>query len=75
MKLRIAIAALVCSAPLAIAQGQQLTPESEAMQQRIISCTGDALQWQTQAIAEKRRADDLQKQLDALKKPEQTHDK
>lgn len=48
---------------------QTLSPSDEAMQQRIIACTGDALNWQTQAIIEKRRADDLQKQIDAMKKP------
>lgn len=61
---------LLCIPVVAMSQVPQISPQDEALQQRIIGLTSDALSWQTQAIAEKRRADDLQKQLDALKKPE-----
>ena len=47
----------------------QLSPTDEAMQQRIIQLTGDALNWQAQAITAQRQVADLQKQLDAAKAP------
>jgi uncharacterized protein YlxW (UPF0749 family) len=54
---------------IALAQVPQAAPETEAMSQRIISLTGDAVQWQTKAIELQRKVDELQKQLDAAKKP------
>jgi hypothetical protein len=53
---------------IAVAQAPQLSPQDEALQQEIIALEGAKLNWQAQAITEKRRADDLQKQIDALKK-------
>jgi uncharacterized protein YlxW (UPF0749 family) len=55
---------------IAFAQVPQASPETEAMSQRIISLTGDAVNWQAKAIELQRKVDDLQKQLDAAKKPE-----
>lgn len=59
----------LCSLPVvAMAQAQQQSPEIEALQQKVLQLTGESLNWQAQAIAEKRHADELQKQLDAAKK-------
>lgn len=61
---------ILCSLPVvALAQAPQQPPEIEALQQKVIQLTGESLNWQSQAIAEKRHADELQKQLDELKKP------
>lgn len=68
--LRIIAVSCLCLMPaIALAQAPQLSPQDETLQQEIISLEGAKLNWQAQAITEKRRADDLQKQLDALKKP------
>lgn len=55
---------------VAHAQVPQVAPADEAMQQRIIQLTGDALNWQAQAITAQRQVADLQKQLEAAKKTE-----
>lgn len=55
-----------------VAQVSQGTPEQQVTSQRIIALTGDAVQWQIKATELQREVDDLQKQLDALKKPSAT---
>lgn len=58
---------------MALAQAQAMvTPDQQVTSQRIISLTGDAIQWQIKATELQREVDDLQKQLDALKKPLET---
>jgi len=54
---------------IALAQAPPLSPQDEALQQEIISLESAKLNLQAPATTEKRRADDLQKQLDAMKKP------
>ncbi len=50
-----------------------LSPQDQACQQRIVQLTGDALQWQIQAISLQRQLSDAQNQLAAVeKKPPET---
>jgi hypothetical protein len=66
--MRLVVAGFLFVLPsVALAQG--ISPQMEAMQQEIGMLETAKLNWQAQAIAEKRRADDLQKQLDAARKP------
>lgn len=52
------------------AQSAQLgTAEQQVFSQRIISLTGESVQWQIKATELQHKVDDLQKQLDAIKKP------
>ncbi len=41
----------------------ELAPEEQACQQRVVQLTGDALQWQTEAVRLQRQVADLNKQL------------
>lgn len=55
---------------------QQIPPQVQALQQRVIQLTGESLDWQTQAITLQHRVDDLTKQLtEATKKPESPKEK
>ncbi len=48
---------------------RELAPEEQACQQRLLQLTGDALQWQTEAIRYQRQVADLSKQLADARKP------